>query len=62
MAGLNNLSGDYVITLDDDLQHPPEFIPNIIEKLNDFDVCYTNYKNRKHMAGKNCKHYKQYSI
>ena len=54
MAGLNNLSGDYVITLDDDLQHPPEYIPNIIEKLNDFDVCYTNYKNRKHIGWKNC--------
>ena len=52
MAGLNNLSGDYVITLDDDLQHPPEYIPNIIEKLNDFDVCYTNYKNRKHIGWK----------
>ena len=52
MAGFNNLSGDYVITLDDDLQHPPEFIPKIIEKLNDFDVCYTNYRNRKHIGWK----------
>ena len=52
MAGFNNISGDYVITLDDDLQHPPEFIPNIVEKLNNFDVCYTNYKNRKHVGWK----------
>ena len=48
MAGLNHCSGKYIITIDDDLQHPPEFFPQILEKLRDNDVCYTNYKNRKH--------------
>ena len=52
MAGLNYSRGDYIITLDDDLQHPPEYIPALIEKLNDFEVCYTNYKNRKHVNWK----------
>ena len=52
MAGLNYSNGDCVITLDDDLQHPPEFFPNIFEQLKIFDVCYTNYKNRKHMIWK----------
>ena len=52
MAGLNNCSGDYIITIDDDLQHPPEFIPDILEKLKNNDVCYTNYKNRKHIGWK----------
>ena len=33
MAGLNNAVGDCMITLDDDLQHPPEFFPEIINKL-----------------------------
>ena len=31
MAGLNNCKGEYVITIDDDLQHPPEFFPEIIK-------------------------------
>tara|TARA_X000001036_G_scaffold380382_1_gene371752 strand:+ start:5730 stop:6512 length:783 start_codon:yes stop_codon:yes gene_type:complete len=49
MAGFNFCSGDYIITMDDDLQHPPQYIGPIIEKLlQGFDVCYTNYVNRKH--------------
>ena len=52
MAGLNYAKGDYVITLDDDLQHPPESIPDIIDQLKSFDVCYTNYKNRQHVNWK----------
>ena len=52
MAGLNYAKGDYIITLDDDLQHPPESIPDIIDKLKRFDVCYTNYKNRQHVNWK----------
>ena len=32
MAGLNNCTGEYIITMDDDLQHPPEFILNILDK------------------------------
>ena len=52
MAGLNYSKGEYLITIDDDLQHPPEFIPSILEKLKEFDVCYTNYKNRKHIGWK----------
>ena len=34
LAGLNLCSGENVITLDDDLQHPPEFFPEILEELN----------------------------
>lgn len=52
LAGLNLCSGDNVITLDDDLQHPPEFFPDILEKLKEHEVCYTNYKNRKHLTWK----------
>ena len=52
MAGLNNCEGECVITMDDDLQHPPEFFFNILEKLKEFDVCYTYYKNRKHVKWK----------
>tara|TARA_B100001057_G_C22812872_1_gene936158 strand:+ start:492 stop:1280 length:789 start_codon:yes stop_codon:yes gene_type:complete len=52
MAGLKYSSGEYIITLDDDLQHPPEFFPEILNKLHKADVCYTNYRNRKHTGWK----------
>ena len=52
MAGLNNCTGEYIITIDDDLQHPPEFFPDMLEKLKSKDVCYTNYRNRKHKGWK----------
>lgn len=52
MAGFNHAKGDYIITLDDDLQHPPESFPKIVDKLENFDVCYTYYKNRQHVYWK----------
>ena len=52
MAGLNNCAGEYIITIDDDLQHPPEFISDILDELKTNDVCYTNYRNRKHIGWK----------
>ncbi len=49
MCGLNESKGEIIITMDDDLQHPPESIKDLISKLKEgFDVCYTNYLNRKH--------------
>ena len=46
MAGIKNSKGDFLITMDDDLQHPPNYIIEIINKLNQgFDVCYTKYEN-----------------
>jgi glycosyltransferase involved in cell wall biosynthesis len=32
-CGLNHSCGKYVVTMDDDLQHPPEEIPKLIEKI-----------------------------
>ena len=49
MAGIKNSRGDFLITMDDDLQHPPSYIIKIISKLNEgFDVCYTKYQNNKY--------------
>jgi len=49
MAGLNHVSGDIVIIMDDDMQHPPEAVGKMIRTLSGgFDVCYTRYMNRKH--------------
>ena len=49
MAGIKNSRGDFLITMDDDLQHPPSYIIKIINKLNEgLDVCYTKYQNNKY--------------
>ena len=49
MAGLHHISGDIIITIDDDLQHPPNSILDLIDKIiNGYDLCYTKYLNRKH--------------
>lgn len=41
-AGLDHASGDCVITMDGDLQHPPEVIPRMLEKWREgFEVVYT---------------------
>jgi len=39
LCGFKQSRGDFVITMDDDLQHPPEEIPKLIAKVNDgYDV------------------------
>ncbi len=41
-AGLDHASGDCVITMDGDLQHPPEVIPRLLERWREgFEVVYT---------------------
>ena len=53
MAGLNICQGDKIITMDDDLQHPPESIKAIYDELDKgTDSCYTYYLNRQHPAWK----------
>lgn len=51
LCGFSHVSGDFVITLDDDLQHPPEEIPKMIQVMqerSDVDVILAKYENRKH--------------
>jgi glycosyltransferase involved in cell wall biosynthesis len=41
LAGIRAARGDVVVTIDDDLQNPPEEIPKLLDKLGDgFDVVY----------------------
>ena len=41
-AGLDLASGDCIITMDGDMQHPPEMIPQLIEKWEEgYDIIYT---------------------
>lgn len=51
LCGFAHVSGDFVITLDDDLQHPPEEIPKMVQAMNehdDVDVIIAKYEGRKH--------------
>lgn len=48
VAGMMDARGDYVITLDADLQNPPEEIPKLIEKISEgFDMVSGYRKVRK---------------
>lgn len=49
LCGFNHCTGKYVIILDDDLQHPPEEIPKLIEKIGEgYLVVYGRYKTKCH--------------
>ncbi|MES2566578.1 MAG: glycosyltransferase family 2 protein [Bacteroidota bacterium] len=50
-AGLKHIKGDAVIIMDDDLQDPPEFIPQLIRKWEEgYDIVYAIKTNRKEGA------------
>jgi dolichol-phosphate mannosyltransferase len=45
-AGLDHASGQAVVTMDADLQHPPELLPELIAKWREgFDIVYTERQN-----------------
>lgn len=53
MAGFARASGDIVVTMDDDLQHSPDDIPQLLDKIAEgHDVVYARFKNRNHAAWK----------
>ncbi|MCM2400158.1 glycosyltransferase family 2 protein [Rhizobium sp. S153] len=53
MAGFARAAGDVVVTMDDDLQHSPDDIPKLLEKIAEgYDVVYARFKNRSHAAWK----------
>ena len=53
MAGIKHSTGKKIITMDDDLQHSPSSINDLLNELDKgFDVCYTSYLNRQHTAWK----------
>ena len=55
MTGLRHARGAYVITMDDDLQNPPEEVVKLYDhaRLGGWDVVYTRYAEKKHEGWRN---------
>jgi len=54
LAGLSCAQGEIVVTIDQDLQNPPEEIPRLLEKLSEgFDVVYGLPEARAHNLFRN---------
>ena len=52
-AGLNHANGEYIIMMDDDLQHDPKYLIEILYELKKgYDSCYVKYLHRKHLLWK----------
>jgi len=54
MAGLNHASGDFIVIMDDDLQHLPSDIPALLAEIRKgYDVCYAKFFRKKQAPIKN---------
>lgn len=54
LAGIRAATGELIVTLDDDLQHPPEEIPKLIKELEKgFDVVYGFPEKLPHSMSRN---------
>ncbi len=54
LAGIRKADMDVIVTLDDDLQNPPEEMPRLLEKLAEgYDVVYGKPSHRKHRFWRN---------
>ena len=55
MTGLRRARGNYVITMDDDLQNPAEEVVNLYDhaRKGGWDVVYTRYATKQHAAWRN---------
>ncbi len=55
MCGFRHTRGDTIVTMDDDLQNPPEEIPKLLNAMigSDYDLVYGTYGSKKHRAWRN---------
>lgn len=54
LVGIQGAQYEIIVTIDDDLQHPPEEIPKLLSKLSQgFDVVYGRPATRSHSAWRN---------
>lgn len=54
LCGFSLAKGDIVVTMDDDLQNPPEDIPKLVEAVESgYDLAIGAYDSKKHSKGRN---------
>jgi undecaprenyl-phosphate 4-deoxy-4-formamido-L-arabinose transferase len=55
MAGFRLTRGALIVTMDEDLQHPPEELPRLIEAIESrgLDLVYGSYESKKHAGWRN---------
>ena len=55
MTGLRHARGAFIVTMDDDLQNPPEEVLKLYDhaRLGNWDVVYTRYAEKKHEGWRN---------
>ncbi len=55
LAGLNHVTGDYAVIIDDDFQNPPEEIEKLVKKAieKNYDVVYSYYEKKEHSLFRN---------
>jgi glycosyltransferase involved in cell wall biosynthesis len=55
MAGLRETTGEFIITMDDDMQNPPSEVPKLLQvaQMEKRDVVYTIYRQKKHALWRN---------
>lgn len=58
LCGFSRATGDVVVTMDDDLQNPPEEIPKLVQAIeNGFDLAIGAYDSKKHNRFRNVQGY-----
>ncbi|PWJ85018.1 dolichol-phosphate mannosyltransferase/undecaprenyl-phosphate 4-deoxy-4-formamido-L-arabinose transferase [Pseudaminobacter salicylatoxidans] len=54
LCGLGFATGDVIVTMDDDLQHPPEELPKLLRKLDEgYDLVIGAYDEKRHAGYRN---------
>ncbi len=50
LAGFRCVAGNYIITMDDDLQNPPEEIPKLIKAIQEtnYDIIFAKFEEKRH--------------
>jgi polyisoprenyl-phosphate glycosyltransferase len=51
LCGIEHSTGKYIITMDDDLQNPPEEIPRLLAKIEEgYDLVFAKFRQKKHAS------------
>jgi undecaprenyl-phosphate 4-deoxy-4-formamido-L-arabinose transferase len=54
LAGMHYADGDFTVTMDDDLQHPPQEVGKLLKKIQEgHDIVYGQYEHKRHSTIRN---------